>query len=468
MPEKTNLVWIMADQLRADMIGCNGDPNVHTPHIDALAKDGVNFYRALSTDPLCCPARGSMLTSMYPNKCALGHEYRMPTNEKTIAQALNEKGYHTAYVGKWHLDGWHEKVSRAAFHIVPQDRRGGFAYWLGYENNNSQYDCYVHGGWTGQEDQKPTKLEGYETDCMTNLFVEHLKSMEKDKPFFAVMSVQPPHDPYVAPQRNLHYQPEKLRLRPNTMPDLEPYKQFNDSIRQGLANAYAMIENFDENVGRIVAFLKETGLYEHTIIMVFSDHGDTHGSHGQQRKTNPMEESIRVPFIIGGKKLALDPTLIGARIPYLLSSVDIAPTSLGLLGLASPHAWKGCDYSVACKRKTTDFSYPTSAYIQNIIPEHHPHSVELPWRGVVTTDGWKYVCLEGKPWMLFNLREDPYELRNLAFCGIAKEERMRLQLMLKDWIERTEDVFELPLIDAKNDLIEHARETFGYPEYPDD
>ena len=463
-----NLIWIMADQLRADMLACNGDPNVCTPNIDALAATGINFYNSISTYPLCCPARGTMLTGLYPHKCTLGHEYRMPPEQTTIAQVLNRNGYHTAWIGKWHLDGWREKVSRAAFHVVPRERRGGFAYWLGYENNNSQYDCYVHGGGEGYGEIPPTKLEGYETDCLTDLFLKHLDERPKDKPFFAVLSVQPPHNPYVAPERNTHYDPSKLVLRPNMPPEIGPYRPFVSEMRKNLANAYAMIENYDENIGRIVQYLKDHGLYDDTIIIFFSDHGDCHGSHGQQRKTNPLEESIRVPFIISGMQLSPEKALCGARRPHLLSTIDIAPTTLGLLNVTIPREWEGCDFSEMCHRtKKTDLAIPTSAYIQSVIPEHHPNSTELPWRGVVTEDGWKYVCLEGMPWMLFNLNEDPYELRNLAFCGAEKKQRAALHRLLADWIRRTGDTFTLPEIDVADNLVEHTRDVFGYPDYPD-
>lgn len=466
---KPNIIWLMADQLRADMLGCNGDPNVHTPNIDSLAAEGVNFTRAVSGYPLCCPARGAMLTSVYPNRNTLGHEYRMPTGQTTIADVFKRGGYHTAYIGKWHLDGWHEKDSRAAWHVVPRERRGGFDYWMGYENNNSQYDCYVHGGGEGWGETPPTKLDGYETDCLTDIFLEHLQNRPADKPFFAVLSVQPPHNPYVAPERNYNYPPESLTLRPNVPPAIPPYTDFINYTRDGLSKAYGMIENYDENIGRILTYLKETGLYDNTIVIFFSDHGDCHGSHGWQRKTNPLEESIRVPFIIGGMPLSPNPEMRGLRLPHLLNSVDIAPTCVGLCNLPVPREWEGCDYSDACKRKKNgDFSYPTSAYLQNVIPEHHPNSIELPWRGVVTTDGWKYVCLEGTPWMLFNLNEDPYELRNLAFCGTAKAKRADLNRLLADWIARTGDHFRLPDISLRNDLVEHAREEFGYPVYPED
>lgn len=121
-----NVIWVLTDQQRARMLSCNGDPNVHTPNIDALAEMGVNFTRAVSGYPLCCPFRGSMLTSRYPHECVPGHEYQMPPEMPTIADVFNENGYHTAYFGKWHLDGFHEREGRAALHTVLPERRGGW------------------------------------------------------------------------------------------------------------------------------------------------------------------------------------------------------------------------------------------------------------------------------------------------------------------------------------------------------
>ena len=457
---KPNIIWLMADQLRADMIGCNGDENVRTPNIDALACEGINFTRSVSGYPLCCPARGAMLTGLYPHKGSLGHEYRLDPSLKTLANVFGENGYHTAYIGKWHLDGWREKFNRAAFHIVPRERRGGFDYWMGYENNNSQYDCYVHGGGEGCGEIPPTKLEGYETDCLTDIFLDHLKTIPDNKPFFAVLSVQPPHNPYVAPERNRNYPPESIKLCPNVPPDIPPYTEYVAYTRENLSNAYAMIENYDENIGRVVSYLKERGIYDNTYIMFFSDHGDTHGSHGIERKTNPLEESIRVPFIIGGRKCS---EKVGVKLPHLLASIDIGPTSLGLCGIEPPAEWEGFDYSPICRNPESDIDCPTSAYLQNIIPEHHARSVELPWRGVVTADGWKYVTFENIPWMLYNLNDDPYEFRNLAHSGLEKKKRAELGRLLDEWIERTGDRFSTAKMDKKGNLTENSRDVFGYP-----
>ena len=129
MPDRPNVIWILADQLRAQALSCNGETNITTPNIDALAARGVNFHNAVSGFPLCCPFRGSMLTGLYPHHCTPGHDLGLPPEKQTIAHVLKENGYHTAYFGKWHLDkeGAEDDIAnkRAIFHVIPQ--KGGAA-----------------------------------------------------------------------------------------------------------------------------------------------------------------------------------------------------------------------------------------------------------------------------------------------------------------------------------------------------
>ena len=446
MEKRKNAIWIMSDQQRAMMLSCNGDPNLHTPEIDTLANMGVNFSSAVGGFPLCCPCRGSMLTGLYPHHCVPGHEYQLPPQQPTIAHVLNENGYHTAYIGKWHLDGFHERDGRAAFHVIPPERRGGFQYWVGYENNNSQYDCWVHGG--EGESAFHYRLPGYETDELTNLLLRYLEGRQgKDEPFFAVLSVQPPHNPYIAPPEYMaRFQPQQMRLRAN----VPPIPRIEQQARQSYAGACAMVENLDWNVGRVRAKLDELGLADDTHILFFSDHGDMHGSHGMCHKTNPYEESIRVPFIMGGGR-----THYGAasnvRVDYPINHVDVAPTTLGLLGVPVPEWMEGTDYSAVRFRSWLDRrplpEYPDSAYIQNVVPTRHPHSTDLPWRGLVTRDGWKYVCLPNTPWLMFDLNEDPYEFVNLAHNTVYLKKRMELNERLRKWVEDTGDAFDVPAIE---------------------
>lgn len=443
-----NVIWILGDQHRAQALSCNGDPNVNTPEIDRLAAEGIVFRRAVSGFPLSCPFRGSMLCGVYPHRCVPGHEHALPEGRKTIAHVFNEHGYDTAYFGKWHLDGFHESRGRAAFHIVPPARRGGFGTWTGYENNNSQWDCWVHGGEGAAAFHH--RLPGYETDCLTDLLLAYIAARKPAggaaprKPFFAVLSVQPPHDPYLAPAEFMtRHNPARLEMRAN----VPAVRYVQERARRELAGAYAQIENLDWNVGRIRRALAEAGLDKDTHIIFFSDHGDMHGSHGQFRKTTPHEEAVRIPFIVGGCAL----TSYGyegfrsGTTEASLNHVDIAPTTLGLCGIGKPEWMEGFDYSgLRLTGRDDGGEMPDSAFLQSVVPTGHGDSVDEPWRGVVTRDGWKYVCLEGRQWLMFDLNEDPFEQVNLAFNPRHAARRRELNARLARWIGETGDSFRLP------------------------
>ncbi len=445
MSSKPNVIWIVSDQHRAQALGISGDPNVFTPNIDRLSSTGVNFTHAVAGFPLCCPFRGSMLTGLYPHKCVPGHEYKLDPKQKTVANVFNDNGYDTCYIGKWHLDGFKERTGRAAYHIVPPDSRGGFKHWTGFENNNSQWDSYVHGG--EGDNAFHYRLDGYETDALTDLMIDYINEkgsvLQTDsEPFFAVLSVQPPHDPYVAPEEYMkRHNPGTVSLRPN-VPDVASVMP---RARRDLAGYYAMIENLDHNIGRIITALTQNGLLFDTHIMFFSDHGDMHGSHGHFRKTAPFEEAIRIPFIISGEK-PMSYEGRGCRmVPDVpVNHVDIAPTTLGLCGIAKPQWMEGVDYSTYRLPKNAKPEEPDSAYLQSVVPTGHGYSIDKPWRGIVTKDGYKYACFENMPWLMFNLKDDPYEFVNLAHNIAYHHKLVELNNKLKQWVEKTGDSFAVP------------------------
>ena len=440
-----NILWIFGDQHRAQALGASGDPNLHTPHLDRLAVEGMSFTAAVGGCPLCCPYRGSLLSGRYPHEAVPGHEFQLAPERPTIAHALRDHGYHTAYFGKWHVDGFHERDGRAAMHIIPPERRGGFHQWLGYENNNSQWDSWVHGG--QGESAVHYRLPGYETDALTDLVLDHLRDRARElaegdgKPFFTVLSVQPPHDPYVAPAEWMQrHSPPTVHLRPN-VPDV-PW--VIDQARREIAGYSAMVENLDWNVGRIRTALDELGLAHNTWIVFFSDHGDMLGSHGQFRKTSPWEEACRVPFIIGGCL----PRYGGryGRVPVPINHVDVAPTTLGLCGIDAPDGMVGTDYSGYRIPSRAVKDEPDSAFLQLVVPTCHGDSPDRPWRAIVTRDGWKYAVLEHQPWLLFNLNDDPYEQANMALNTRFGAVRRKLQDRLAAWLADTGDAFPLPEI----------------------
>ena len=446
----TNAIWIFGDQHPAHALSCNGNPNLNTPHLDRLAAEGQNYtQRAVSGFPLCCPFRGSLLTSLYPHECVPGHEYQMPPEMPTIAHAFSEHGYDTAYFGKWHVDGFHEREGRAAMHIIPPERRGGFDTWVGYENNNSQWDCWVHGG-EGERglSLSPARLRDRLPDRPADRVLCASRARRsgagREQPFFAVLSVQPPHNPYLAPAEWMaRHTPGQVQLRPN----VPPVARIQAQARRELA-------------GRL-CHDREPGLERgphprgagrggpgpgHHILIFFSDHGDMHGSHGQFRKTCALGRVD--PHPLYHRRPAARATKGGrAGCPTWSTTWTLRRPRWACAASTTPDWMRGHDYQRAAPAPGgPQAAAPDSAFLQCVIPTGHGDSVDRPWRGVVTLDGWKYVALEGQPWLMFNLNEDPYELANLAHNTRYRVERKRLQDRLAGWIRETEDSFVLPAI----------------------
>ena len=447
---RPNLLWLFADQHRHHATGYAGDPNLHTPNLDQLALTGVTPRGGgVSGYPLCCPFRGSLLTSVYPHRCIPVHEAPLPDNQKTVAHAFNDAGYDTVWFGKWHVDGCLENTGRATLHIVPPHRRGGFKEWVGYENNNSQFDTWVHGGRHGE--CEPRRLDGFETDALTDLLIDYLErraAAPDDAPFFAALSVQPPHWPMQCPPEFHRLRPDEARPRPNVPPGGDAERGF----RLGAPGYCGLIENWDHNVGRIVAALRRLGLSTDTHIVLFADHGEMLGSHGHFGKVLPHEESIRVPLILGGADffyngLASNEYLTrGGDAPehedVLVNHVDIAPTSLGLCGLPVPDWMEGYDYSFIRKGGPAPADVPDSALIQAIEPREESPA----YRALITRDGWKYACTPEAPWLLFNLRDDPFEMANLVHTPKAAATRRRLHERLAAKLAEVGDPFALPAL----------------------
>ena len=467
---RPNVVWVIADQLRAHSFGYRGDPNVRTPAIDNLARRGLRFDAAVSGAPWCTPFRASLLTGTYPHQNGVTQTpAALDPSIPTIATAFQDAGYHTAWIGKWHLDG-----SNSSEHYVPPDRRGGFAFWRGYENNNAQEDCYVYGGYTDPGDPRhdaeleiPVRLPDYETTALTDELLRHLAEHRRTSvretdagtrvaagaatdPFFAVLSVQPPHSPYAGPVSGADagrpwgpIRPVDVVLRPN----VPHVARIRDQARLDIAGYCSMVENLDWNIGRLLTGLRAIDADRETWIVFFSDHGDMLGSHGQWEKSSPWEESIRIPLIVSrvGGHQAMRTGVCDA----VVNHVDIGPTTLGLCGITQPEWMPGYDYSARCRSDgdPDTASEPQSAYLQQIPRKYHRHSVNRAWRGVVTRDGWKYVCTPGNDWLLHNLREDSLEQANLCYDTVYQREKERCHAELVSWIERTNDTFQMPDIE---------------------
>lgn len=444
-----NVIWVFGDQMRAQAMSHRGDPNVHTPNLDRLAREGMRFDAAVAGAPWCCPFRAALLTGLYPHQCGvIQTPQRLNPALPTLTKPFRAAGYHTAYVGKWHLGGSNDRE-----HYIPPEERGGFDYWVGYENNNNAYETYVYGG----GDETPRRLPGYETDALTDILVAHLEAHSRRRdpggayqPFFAVLSVQPPHDPYLppaspAPYLSGHRSPASIVFRPN----VPHVRRLRERAALDLDGYYGMIENLDWNVGRLREALRRLDLDRETWIVFFSDHGDMVGSHGQWYKSSPWEEAIRIPFIVARGSAGEYCRTGMCDAP--LNHVDIAPTTLGLCGIPIPDSLTGHDYSNRCLKPRdrggpapNPAEEPDSAYLQQIPRKMYPRTVNKSWRGVAMRDGWKYIAMPGQDWLLHDTLQDPYEMANWAHDLAFREQRIRCLRRLRRWIEETGDDFPLP------------------------
>lgn len=440
-PRRPNMIWIVTDQQRASSLACNGDPNVNTPNLDMMARFGINFQQAVSSYPICCPFRGTMLTGLRHSQCVPGHCYQMPPEQTTIADIFNQNGYDTAFFGKWHVDGCRRN---SLMHIVPPERRGRFNRWIGYENNDSQWNTWIHGHDANHQEIPQHQLKGYETDGLTDLLLDYIdeRSQNPDQPFFAVLSVFPPHEPYVAPAEQLrHYKWNDIILRDNVPAD----PAFQENAKRQLARYYAMVENIDTNVGRVLQTLRDHDMELDTHIMFFSDHGDMMGSHGMYGKVVPHEESLRIPFIISGA-VSHHYQYYSGNSDALITDLDIVPTTLGLCGIPVPPALEGYDYSYIRygspqERQQRSLQEPQYTFAESIMPRE---CCDKAWRAVITRDGWKYATFENEEWLLFDLNSDPYEQHNLAHANYMADKRRELNAVLKAHLEEVGDSFELP------------------------
>ncbi|WP_435020611.1 sulfatase family protein [Tundrisphaera sp. TA3] len=417
---RPSILVILPDQWRGQDLGVMGNPDVRTPHADRLASEGLLFRHTFANTPVCCPARAILLTGKYPHKNGMmANDLRLRDEETTLAEILSRQGYRTGFIGKWHLDGG----KRQPGFIPPGPRRQGFAYWAANECDHRHFRPTYF-----RDTPEPIVDNRYEPEVWVDRAIEFLHQ-GGDEPFFLVVSMGPPHDPYGAPEafRKL-YDPDKLTMRPNWEPGVD------GGGRPQIAHYYAAISAVDDQVGRLIKALDDSGRGRDTIVMLTSDHGDMLGSQGERLKRKPWEESIRVPGIVR-YPAGIKP---GRVTDAFLSHVDMAPTLLALCGIAAPGDMQGADLSGVVLGREGAAS-PDSVFFQLFVPyasDHVPH----PWRGV-RTEHFMYARSEDGPWVLYNIKADPYERSNMAHVPGSAHLLHEMEVKLADWMRKTGDAW---------------------------
>lgn len=436
--ERPNILLILPDQMRASAMGCDGNAQVRTPHMDRLAAEGVLFKRTYANVPVCCPARAILMTGTYPHVNGMvANDLRLREEHITIAEILRDAGYRTGFIGKWHLDGG----PRDPGFVPPGPRRQGFEFWAAYECHHKHFQPDYF-----RDTPERIVVDKFEPEASCDFAVEFLKSQPRDRPFFLTVQMGPPHDPYGAPEEYMKlYDAEKLTPDPSWQPGSETRPTPKAGLRRGpLANRfvpvggkeeiaayYAAITALDDQVGRLLATLKETGADENTVILFTSDHGDMLGNHGMRRKRKPHDESARVPGIL--RWPARVPK--GRVVDTLFSHIDMLPTLLALAGLDVPKTMQGADLSRVALGETTEG--PEAVLLQIFVP-FNPDGIATPWRGIITKDH-TYARHEVAPWVLFDDKADPHQMRNLAADPAAKDLREKLDTQLAALMEKHGD-----------------------------
>lgn len=439
--DKPNLLVILSDQLRRQALSIHGDPDARTPHIAALARRGVQFQNACSTYPICVPFRFTLMTGEPAHSRKVpGIEYAMSPAERTLADEFNEAGYETIYIGKWHLDGGHGRLGSAGQvnrTRVPRSQQGRWQTWCGFELRNDPFDTWIF----ENEDPVPRKLEGYQTDALFDIGMKKLTQRNSDQPFCMVISVEPPHEPFVAPDTLEHeWRSREITLPPNF--DVSDPAERERIIRMR-KNYNAMVENLDSNVGRLEGFLERSGLSKNTVVVFLSDHGELGGAHGLENKQWPYEESVGIPLVVCDPR---DPKQHGRKLSDPVCTEDLFPTLLGLTGLRPRNPMTGSDLSPLIHGQVDRLS--REGVLLEFVAELRPGMPfsDEPWRAF-RSRRYKYTAkgnnLGARPWQFFDLEADPYERQNLIDHPDCINEIVRHHELLRERIIETDDHFVL-------------------------
>jgi len=418
---RPNILFIIADQWRAQAFGFAGDPNVRTPHLDRLERQSVNFTQAVAGMPVCSPTRATLLTGQRPQTHGIIlNDVPLSTNAVTLPKVLKGAGYDTGCIGKWHIDG---HGSRSAF--IPRERRQGFDYWKVLEcthaYNNSAY--YADG-------PEMLQWDGYDAIAQTRDAEQYLRARARSgRPFLLWLAWGPPHNPYeTAPSKyRAMYEPDKIKLHPNVPPSAQA------SARKQLAGYYAHCSALDDCVGDLFHTLEATGLATNTIVVFTSDHGDMLWSQDQQRKQRPWEESARVPMLMW---VPTDPGIKPQRLAATINTEDVMPTLLRLCGLSIPETVEGLDFSGAMRGGVDPSGGAT--VIRCIAPfgEYARSRGGREYRAV-RTEQYTYVRDLKGPWLLYDNQADPYQMTN----RVGGAEQTGLDALLKRKLAEQNDQF---------------------------
>lgn len=412
-----NVIFILTDDQRYDALGFL-NPVIDTPNMDRLAKEGAYYPNAFVTTALCSPSRATILTGQYMhNHGVVDNNEPIRDGTRFFPQYLQQAGYATAFIGKWHMGG----------HL--DDPQPGFDHWVSFKG---QGDYYPRADHPLNVDGKHVPQKGYITDELTDYAIDWLdKGRDGDKPFFLYLSHKAVHaDFYPAKRHEKLYSerqiplpesyadtPENYEGKPlwvqnqrNTWHGVDfPYHMDLD-LRDFLLRYYQSLAAVDDSLGRILAYLEESGELDNTVILFMGDNGFLFGEHGLIDKRNAYEESMRVPL------LAMAPGLIepGSVVDEVVANLDIAPTVLDIAGIEEkPAQFEGLSFLPLTLGRQDANSWRKGLLYEYYWEFNYPHT---PTTFALREKDYKFIMYHGvyDTEELYDLRNDPREMVNIV------------------------------------------------------
>lgn len=485
-PKRPNIIFIFSDDHAYQAISAYGNKQVQTPNIDRIAKQGARFNNALVTNSICGPSRATLLTGKYShiNGYPL-NEQRFDVNQQLFPALLQQHGYQTAWIGKWHLGN------------LPK----GFDFWR-ILNGQGQY---YNPDFIGPKDT--VRMEGYVTNLITGMSLNWLKNRDTSKPFFLVVGEKATHREWLPDLQDLgaydhitfplpptfrdNYRnreaaqnqdmtidktmrlKEDLKVHANYEKGI--YGRFTPEQRRVFENYYenkvskefdekklageALVEwkyqrylrdylstarSLDRNIGEILAYLDKNGLAENTVVIYASDQGFYMGEHGWFDKRFIYEESLKTPFVIRYPGV-IKP---GTQVNELMANIDWAPTILDLAGVKPPADIQGTSFLPLVKPGGDKKNWRKEVYYHYYeFPQ--PHHV-YPHFGIRTA---RYTLVRfynpGKSWELYDLKKDPHQVNNIYGQKGMEKATAALKEKLKQLMIQYKDTAALKILEAE-------------------
>jgi arylsulfatase A-like enzyme len=438
---RPNILVVLLDDLRWDTLGYAGHPHVKTPQIDRIANEGVNFKNAFCTTSLCSPSRASLLSGVYAHRHGVTNNFtEFPAGMNSFPKVLQQAGYATAYVGKYHMGEGNDEP------------RPGFEYFVTHKGQGKYFDTEFNLNGERREVEK-----GYYTTVVTDIALDWLQRDHQGRPWMMILGHKAPHSFYTPEDKyktafddvdvkypesafSLDDKPAWIKERLATWhgiygPLFEWRKKFPDERPEAVADFANMVHAYwstilsvDDSVGRLRAWLDESGQLDNTIIVFVGDNGLLEGEHGMVDKRTMHEPSIRIPMAVRYGGLTRDPRAVDEQV----LTVDLAPS---LLELAGAPAIRGIDGRSWVKLvREGDPDWRRSWFYYYNYEKEFPYTPNV--RGIRSAE-WKYVHYprgDGSPDThlpeLYDLRTDPGELTNLARSSehASTMERLRTEL----------------------------------------